>query len=122
MGAVRLQAERELRARLITLHNGMLRTADAPRQLGRLLMAAVPSLTTYLRAALRLAGQTVPQNSADLIRAGTELVGAPDTGLLLALDARVRKRNLPLSIEDPAVAAYNAVAERTATFVDSQVR
>jgi predicted nucleotidyltransferase len=119
MSAVRLQAERELRARLIALHNGLLHTADAPKRLGQLLMAAVPSLTTYLRTALRLAGEPVPRDSASVIQAGTTLVGAPAAGLLRVYQARSAKERLPLSIEDPVVDACHAVAERTASFVDA---
>jgi hypothetical protein len=116
---LRLQAERELRGKLILLHDGILRSADDDRHLGALLTAAVPAFVTYQRAVLRLAEQEVPATSAAVIEAASRLVGADPDGLLRALEARRAGGDWSISITDPDVDRYNTAAERTATFVDN---
>jgi hypothetical protein len=116
--ALRLQAERELRAKLIALHTGMLQAADAPDALGDLLMVALPSFATYLRAALRLAGRDVPSDTGAVVQAAGELVGFDGAGLRAALDARRARRKWKVSMSDAALEQYHAAAERTAMFVD----
>lgn len=115
----RLQAERELRGRIIALHNGMVRGADAPAELGALLIAALPSFATYLRTALRLHDRTVPGTLRDVLEHGARLVGAPPDGLLRALEAREAAGAWEVDLDDEVVQAYNAAVERTAWFVDS---
>jgi predicted nucleotidyltransferase len=115
----RLQAERELRGRLIALHNGMVRSARRPAELGDLLMTALPSFVTYLRTALRLTGGAVPRPMLQVIEQGTRLVDAPDTGFVRALEARRRNGAWPVDLNDDVVEQYGAAAERTAWFVDS---
>jgi predicted nucleotidyltransferase len=116
---LRLQAERELRSRLILLHDGMLRAAEDPDRLGLLLAAALPAFVTYLRAALRLAGRTVPASMREVVQQGAELVGAAPDGLLRALEARQARAPWSVPITDPVVDRYNQAAEKTATFVDT---
>lgn len=117
--AARLQAERELRGRIIGLHNGLVQCGREPALLGRMLMAALPSFATYLRTALRLAEKPVPPNTRDVIAQGTELVGAPAQGWLRTLDARAQDGEWAVDITDEVIEQYNAAAERTASFVDS---
>jgi len=117
--ALRLQAERELRAKLITLHGGLLQAADSPDAIGELLRRALPSFATYLRTALRLCGEAAPVSTRDAIIAGCERVGAEPEGLLAALDARLApKRRWSVRLEDETVERYNDAVEKTATFVD----
>jgi hypothetical protein len=116
---LRLQAEHELRSRIILLHDGMLRAAEDPRRLGTLLVAALPALATYLRAALRLAGRPVPADMRAVIGAGARLVGADPAGLLRAHEARQARGAWSIPITDPDVERYNAAAELTARFVDT---
>jgi predicted nucleotidyltransferase len=115
----RLQAERELRGKLVRLHTGMMLAADDPGSLGTLLVSAVPALTTYLRSALRLAGTTVPATSEEVIAAGARCVNGPPEGLTRALEARRRREPWRVAIDDPIVEACNRLAERTATYLDS---
>jgi hypothetical protein len=119
---LRLQAERELRSRLILLHDGMLRAAENPAGLGLLLAAALPAFVTYLRAALRLADRTVPAATREVIEQGAELVRADPAGLLRAHEARRAGREWSIPITDPDVDRYNAAAEHTAAFVDTYGR
>lgn len=116
---LRLQVEHELRAKLILLHDGMLRAADDGRHLGTLLASAVPAFVTYMRATLRLAERPVPGTAEAVIRTACVLVGAEPGGLLRALEARRAGGDWSISITDPDVDSYNEAVERTATFVDN---
>lgn len=116
---LRLQAEHELRAKIILLHDGMLRAAEDQRHLGGLLASAVPAFVTYQRAVLRLAERPVPATSQAVIDAACALVGADPDGLLHALDARRSGREWAIAITDPDVERYNTAVERTAAFVDN---
>ncbi len=116
--ALRLQAERELRGKLVTLHNGMLHAAGSEEDVGSLLVMALPSFVTYLRAALRLAGQTVPGTCDRVIDAGAALIDFDPAGFNAALSARRGGGKWTVGIADPLVERYHAAAERTAAHVD----
>ncbi|HEU5209189.1 MAG TPA: hypothetical protein VFU06_07240 [Longimicrobiales bacterium] len=118
-GALRTQAEHELRGKVMQLRSGLLAAAGEPELIGGLLMATLPSLATYLRAALRLAGETVPGHMEDVIAAGTRLVGARPDALLAAHRARVGRSTLRLRLTDELVESYHHAAERTAAYVDA---
>ena len=116
---LRLQAERELRARLITWRSGLLRHSADAGMIGELLRRSVPSFVAYLRAALRLDGNgQVPRSSRETVSVGCTLIGADPAGMLAALDARSRSGAWKVSLGDSAVAAFNDAAEKTAVFVD----
>jgi predicted nucleotidyltransferase len=117
--SLRLQAERELRAKLVQLHAGMLMSAKEPARLGELLVRALPSFTAYLRAALRLTDETVPSSSAEVIAEGCRVAGAEPSGLLTVLGSRRPGAGLELSLEDPVVDHFNTAAARLAAFTDS---
>lgn len=117
--ALRLQAERELRAKLIQLHAGMLALAQDRKGLGDLFVHALPSFTTYLRAALRLAGKPVPRVSGEVIVEGCRLTGSDPAALLRVLEARAAGGKLELTMRDPLADQINASAERLAAFTDA---
>jgi predicted nucleotidyltransferase len=117
--SLRLQAEREMRAKLIHLHAGMLLAADDPPRLGELLVRALPSLTAYLRAALRLAGHPVPRSSADVILRACGVIGTDPAPLQAVLEARNAGGKLELSLQDPVADQFNTAAERLAAFTDA---
>ncbi|HEY8468205.1 MAG TPA: hypothetical protein VIL18_01115 [Longimicrobiales bacterium] len=117
--ALRLQAENELRGKLLQLREGLLLAGEDSAQVGRLLLAALPSFTTYARAALRLAGRPVPRTTPEAIEAAAELIGAVPRPLLHVWNARARKESLALALDDPLVVGYHEFAERTAAFVDA---
>ncbi len=117
---LRIQAERELRGKLIHLRQGTLAAADRPRELGRLLLAALPSVATYLRAALRLAGEQVTgEETPAVFSRGSRLVGTDETRLLELWDLRSRQKEPEAGVEDPRVAAVHAVLEHTVEYVDT---
>jgi predicted nucleotidyltransferase len=116
---LRLQAERELRAKLLHLHGAMLATADDRKRLGQILVHALPSFAAYLRAALRLAGTTVPNNTRDVIRAGSTLIGADLAPFERVLDARSSGDGLELALDNPLVAGFNTAATKLAAYIDA---
>jgi hypothetical protein len=117
--ALRVQAERELRAKLMQLRSGLVAAAGERDQIGALLVAALPSLATYLRTALRLAGGAVPARMDQVLSAGARLVGAEPAGLLAAHSARVERKPLRVALEDAVVETYHAAAEKTTAWVDA---
>lgn len=115
---LRLQAERELRGKLLQIYLGMLVT-ETPDQLGGLLISAMPSLVTYFRTALRLGRREVPRDSAEVLRQAGELTGADVTPLLRVLDARRGNGKLSVALNDPLVDAYNTATEKLVQFIDN---
>lgn len=115
---LRLQAESELRGKLLHLHAGMMMAEDGER-LGQLLVHALPSFVTYLRAALRLAQQPVPATTREVIAAGCALVGAETAAFLAVLEARVSGAKLAVALTDPLADNFNNSAERVAAYVDA---
>lgn len=116
--ALRLQVEREIRGKLLQLREGMLVSAEDEAALGRLLMVALPSFVTYLRATLRLLGQPVPMTSPEVITEAARRIGFSPRPLLQVWEARATARPLHAGVADPLVRDYYAVAETTAAFVD----
>ncbi len=117
--ALRLQAERELRGKILQLRSALLAAAGASDQIGALLIAALPSFATYLRAALRLASRPVPPHMDQVLSAGARLVGAESSGLLAAHEARTARKALRVALDDAIVETYHTAAERTAAYVDA---
>ena len=117
--ALRLQAERELRGKLLQLQTALLVAANTPVDVGRLLLNSLPSFTAYMRAALRLAGQPVPTSTVEVINHAAGHVGANPAAFLRVWETRVKRSSFKLAVDDPLVDAYYDTAEKTADFVDS---
>jgi hypothetical protein len=65
---LRLQLERELNEKLLTLREGYLLTGGQPKQVLQLLTASVVGVLVLFRASLRLFQQEVPPAKADAVR------------------------------------------------------
>lgn len=117
--SLRLQAERELRGKLLQLQTGLLVAANTPAEVGTLLMNAIPSFAAYMRAALRLAGQQVPGSTNDVLTQAAGVVNANPAAFLRVWEARTKRSSLKVAVDDPLVDAYYDTAERTADYVDS---
>lgn len=115
---LRLQAERELRAKLLHLHGAMLMAGDDRKRLGQIFVHALPSFLAYLRAAIRLAGNDVPRNSTDVIGAGKDVVGFDAAPFQRVLEARASGGQLQLGLNEPLADGFNAAAARLASFID----
>ncbi|HET9440238.1 MAG TPA: hypothetical protein VFO52_08705 [Longimicrobiales bacterium] len=118
-GAMRLQAERELRAKLLQLQTGLLVAADAPADVGSLLLQSIPSFTTYMRTVLRLADKPVPAQTPAVIEQAAALVGGNAQAYREVWDARVTKRAFKPSVDDKLVDDYYDTAEKLADYVDT---
>ena len=116
---LRLQAERELRGKLVHLREGMLIAADRPAELGRLLLTALPSVVTYFRVALRLAGRPVPGTTPAVVRDAAQLLGADFQGLQGLWEQRGRREVPEPEVDDPLVTAVHDALERTTEYVDT---
>jgi hypothetical protein len=122
-GHMRLQAERELRAKLLHLHSGMLLAGEDRDRLGSIFTHALPSFTTYMRAALRLAGKDVPATSRRVIEEACALVGADDAPFLDVLAAREAKTDLSTTLDPGSIAdGFNAGATALANYIDRMGR
>ncbi|HEX7118759.1 MAG TPA: nucleotidyltransferase domain-containing protein [Longimicrobiales bacterium] len=118
VASLRLQTERELRGKLLQLREGMLLAAEDEAAVGRLLLLALPSFVTYLRATLRLAGRDVPPRTPEVIEAAARLVESDPAPLLRTWEARTRRQPIRAGVDAPLVVGYYALAERTAAYVD----
>lgn len=116
---LRLQAEHELRGKLLQLREGLLLAGKDSAQVGRLLLTALPSFTTYVRTALRLAGRPVPPATPDALAAAAALIAADAEPLQRVWQARKRRQPLVVPLDDPLVAGYHLFGERIADFVDT---
>lgn len=117
--ALRLQAERELRGKLAQLRTGLLLSAGDAEQTGRLLLTALPSVTTYLRTVLRLADRPAEDGTPSVIRGAAALCGFDPESLLRCWTARSENRPLALRTEDPVTTGYAAAVVRAVDYVDS---
>lgn len=85
---LRLQTEREMKSKKIQLRERYLFSADAPDELGRLLVQSLPTFLTLFRSALRLAGAEVPRDPERVIEAVAAQAGVDPTPLREVLRAR----------------------------------
>lgn len=115
---LRLQAERELRGKLLQLREGLLLAAGNSAEVGRLLAGALPSFTAYMRSTLRLAGRPVPAATPAVIREAAGLLDADAAPMQAVWDARQAGRPPSPALDDPLVEGYYDFAERMADYVD----
>ena len=118
-GAMRMQAERELRGKLLQLQTGLLVAGDTPQDVGVLLTQSIPSFTTYMRTVLRLSGHEVPKRTPEVIQQACAKVSGDTAAYLRVWEARVAKTKLKVAVDDPLVDAYYDTAEKLADFVDT---
>jgi hypothetical protein len=119
---LRLQAERELRAKLLHLHAGMLLAGDDRKRLGHLFLRALPSFTTYLRAVLRLEGKPVPPTTPAVIEEACAITGADAQDLMRIHRARATGSKLELELADPLIDRFNRSAQQVAEHIDAYGR
>lgn len=113
---MRLQTERELRGKLVHLR-GRFFAAGRSDALGRLLLAAAPSVATYLRTILRLQRRDVPPDTREVARAAARVVGG-DPGPFLECWL-ARKVPDDFSADLDTVGGVAALMEAAARYVDT---
>ncbi|MBR9989630.1 MAG: nucleotidyltransferase domain-containing protein [Gemmatimonadetes bacterium] len=116
---MRLQAERELRAKLLHLHAGMLLAGDDRKRLGHLFMHALPSFVTYMRSAIRLAGEPVASTTPAVIEHACRLAGADGDSFMRVFKARSTRSKLEMDLSDPFADHFNTAAQQLADYIDA---
>ena len=72
---LRLQAENEIKTKLIHLRTGYVRSHDDEEALGRLIAASYAPVVALCRAALRISGEPIPRAGGDAVRKAAALYG-----------------------------------------------
>ncbi len=117
--ALRLQAERELRGKLVQLRTGLLLSAEKPQEIGQLLLRALPSFTTYLRAILRLNGRKPPADTPSVIADAAGIAAFDPAGLQAAWEARTAAKPIRVALDDKLTQKYYGAVVRATEYVDS---
>lgn len=107
---LRLQVEREIRDMLLHLRLRLMVATTDPAEVGGLLLSGCPSFTAYMRAVLRLAGESPGLESRPVIERASALIGADPAPMLTCLEARRTTHHLPVPLSDPLVDRYLAFA------------
>ncbi|MEN8374444.1 MAG: nucleotidyltransferase domain-containing protein [Gemmatimonadota bacterium] len=116
--ALRLQLETELRGAVVRLHEELMLSASEPDEVGALLLRALPSFQTYMRATLRVAGRPVPEEGDEVVREAARTVGGDPSAFLEARRSRRSGSAPDRSLSHPEVEGYYRLMERTVRYVD----
>lgn len=116
---LRLQAERELRRRLLGLRQGMLVSADDPEGLGKLFLEAAPSVATDLRTLLRLARREPPDTTAGVARSVGSRLGTDVEPFLEVWEARRDPEAFRPTLQGGIPEGVFDLVERMADYVDT---
>jgi hypothetical protein len=104
---LRTHAESEMRQTLFNMRTRQLICANDPAELGRLLLAGLPSFAAYMRAALRLSGEQPGLDSERVIESLAARIGADPTPMRSCWRSRKTLHGLNVSIRDPLLGQYN---------------
>ncbi|PYP32702.1 MAG: hypothetical protein DMD49_05310 [Gemmatimonadetes bacterium] len=115
---VRRQLEHELKGKLVRLRQAYAALRGDQGELARVIAGSTGGFFTMLRAALRLAGRTLPDAPEALVREAGTTMGWPPESLTALVAHATDGRTLKLGTGDPLPAAYLAALERTAEFVN----
>jgi hypothetical protein len=116
---LRLQCERELKTALIQLRERYLLIADEPEEVGTLLLGSVTTFLVHYRTILRLEGDPIPADEADLVVAVASRAGFSPDPVLEALRARRANESLRVPAGDPTAVGYLEAAARAVAYVDA---
>jgi predicted nucleotidyltransferase len=111
---LRLQAERETRDTLLQIRLRLMVNSHNAAEIGALLLSGVPSLTAYMRAALRLTGEAPGLATRAVIERTARLIDADASPMLTCHDARHAHTSFQVPIGD-------ALVERYLEFVHAQI-
>jgi predicted nucleotidyltransferase len=115
---LRTHAEQEMRQTLFKMRIRTLISANDPAELGRLLQAGLPSFTAYMRAALRLSGETPGRDTESVIERTAARIGADGAAMQRCWRARKSLQRLDVSIGDPLLAEYNHFNQALIGYLD----
>ncbi|HET7322573.1 MAG TPA: nucleotidyltransferase domain-containing protein [Longimicrobiaceae bacterium] len=115
---LRLQCEHEIKAKELQLREHFLLSAHRPEELGKLLLAALPTFLTFFRTALRLAGAEVPKEAGQVAGAIAERAGFDAGPVREVIAARGSEKPFEPAGDGPVVTGYIDAVARTAAWVD----
>ncbi len=115
---LRRQCEREIKGKHIQLREHFMLAAGEPAELGTLLVKSFPTFLVLFRTVLRLAGDPVPRDPEETVRATAARVGFDPAPLLEIWRARAGGGKLTPVADSPVVAGYLDAVERVAVWVD----
>jgi predicted nucleotidyltransferase len=115
---LRRQCEREIKGKHIQLREHFMLAAAEPAELGALLVKSFPTFLVLFRTVLRLAGDPVPRDPEETVRATAARVGFDPAPLLEIWRARAGGGKLAPAPDSPVVAGYLDAVERVAVWVD----
>jgi hypothetical protein len=105
---LRMQAERETRDTLLHLRLRLMVNAQSPSEIGSLLLSGFPSFTAYMRAALRLRGESPGIQTRAVIERMAQVLEVDPAPMLACYDARRSHQLLDVALTDPLVERYMA--------------
>jgi hypothetical protein len=115
---LRTHAESEMRQTLFNMRTRQLICANDPAELGRLLLAGLPSFAAYMRAALRLSGDRPGLDTERVIEQVAARIQADPTAMKSCWRARKTLHGLDVSIHDPLLAQYNDFNHALVDYLD----
>jgi hypothetical protein len=118
---LRLQLERELTEKLLTLREGYLFTKGRPKQVVRLLTSSVTGVLVLFRAALRLFREEAPSGKAESLRLLTEHIPFDPQPLLAAHDLKHGSHKADGVAPAALFSAYLTTIEHVAEAVEHQL-
>jgi predicted nucleotidyltransferase len=118
---LRRQCEREIRGKHIQLREHFMLAADDPERLGELLVKSFPTFLVLFRTVLRLAGDAVPRDPEETVRATAQRVGFTAEPLLAICRARSGGAPLRPAPDAAVVTGYLEAVERVSRYVDRLV-
>jgi hypothetical protein len=113
------ELEHQARGLLLHIRGHYAAAEEDGRALSALMTASIGTVLIFCRAALRLAGRTLPTDPATVIADSAALAGFDGAAFAWALAAR-REGRSGLSAHDPRAAAYLAAVERLVSFVNAR--
>ncbi|MEO5814557.1 MAG: hypothetical protein ABIT20_04680 [Gemmatimonadaceae bacterium] len=116
---LRQQTEREIRDTLLHLRLRLMVATTGPTDIGSLLLSGFPSFNAYMRAVLRLAGQSPGLETRPVIERACALIGADPAPMLTCFDARQTTHRLEVAMTDPLLEQYLAFVRALLEHVDA---
>jgi predicted nucleotidyltransferase len=116
---LRQQTEREIRDTLLHLRLRLMVATSGPSDIGSLLLSGFPSFNAYMRAALRLAGQSPGLETRAVIERAAKLIGADATPMLTCYEARRTTHRLEVAMTDSLLEQYLAFVRALLQHVDA---
>ena len=116
---LRTHAESEMRHTLFNMRTRQLICANDPAELGRLLLAGVPSFTAYMRAALRLSGEQPGLDTERVIESLAARLQLDPAPMRTCWRARKTLQGIRVAIKDPLLAQYNDFNHALVRYLDT---